>query len=148
MTRAWSVPGASNVTNRKAHLMTFVRASDQGTRSRRAILFGTDRNPVSTAEKEIPQQFPTSGRVDHDPEDPRSTVAETCCAAFDWPRVLETKSRGVARLGDILAGACPDQASFTETWAPDRRFAPAMDLARREVRCAGWQRAFAATISD
>ncbi|MCA9071086.1 MAG: glycerol kinase, partial [Planctomycetaceae bacterium] len=47
---------------------THVLALDQGTTSSRAIVFGHDGRPVSSAQKEFEQLFPKPGLVEHDPE--------------------------------------------------------------------------------
>jgi glycerol kinase len=47
----------------------FVLALDQGTTSSRAIVFGHDGRPVSSAQRELPQIYPASGEVEHDPEE-------------------------------------------------------------------------------
>src|SRR3546814_18790806 len=46
-----------------------IRAIDQGTTSSRAILFSGDGRRLGQAQKELPQHFPQSGWVEHDPED-------------------------------------------------------------------------------
>ena len=47
----------------------YVLALDQGTSSSRAILFDAEGRPVSSAQQEFPQHFPSPGRVEHDPAD-------------------------------------------------------------------------------
>src|SRR3546814_12594418 len=46
-----------------------ILAIDQGTTSSRAILFSGDGGRLGQAQKELPQHFPQSGWVEHDPED-------------------------------------------------------------------------------
>jgi glycerol kinase len=46
-----------------------VLAIDQGTTSSRAILFDAAARPVAVAQRELPQHYPHSGWVEHDPED-------------------------------------------------------------------------------
>ncbi|MGE5193473.1 MAG: glycerol kinase GlpK [Deltaproteobacteria bacterium] len=46
----------------------YILALDQGTTSSRAIVFGRDGRPVSSAQKEFPQIYPQPGHVEHDPE--------------------------------------------------------------------------------
>src|SRR3546814_8297422 len=46
-----------------------ILAIDQGTTSSRAILFSGDGRRLGQAQKELPQHFPQSGWVEHDPED-------------------------------------------------------------------------------
>ena len=43
------------------------------------------------------------------------------------------------------AGICGGADAFARGWAPDRRFAPAMDDATRAAHRGRWQRAIAAT---
>jgi glycerol kinase len=45
-----------------------VLAIDQGTTSTRAILFDADARAVATAQRELEQHYPSSGWVEHDPE--------------------------------------------------------------------------------
>ncbi len=46
-----------------------ILAIDQGTTSTRAILFDAGLSPIAIARRELPQHFPASGWVEHDPED-------------------------------------------------------------------------------
>jgi glycerol kinase len=53
-----------------------ILAIDQGTTSSRAMLFDQAGRPLAQAQRELPQHFPQSGWVEHDPEDIwRDTVA-------------------------------------------------------------------------
>ncbi len=53
-----------------------VLAIDQGTTSTRAIVFDATARPVATAQRELPQIYPSPGWVEHDPEEIwRATVA-------------------------------------------------------------------------
>lgn len=45
-----------------------ILALDQGTTSSRAIAFGRDGRPLASAQKPLPQQYPSPGHVTHDPE--------------------------------------------------------------------------------
>lgn len=47
----------------------YILSLDQGTTSSRAILFGTDGQPVAASRKEFTQIFPRPGWVEHDPEE-------------------------------------------------------------------------------
>jgi glycerol kinase len=58
--------------------MTHILAIDQGTTSTRAILFDAELRPVATAQREVPQHYPDSGWVEHDPDDIWQSVVETC----------------------------------------------------------------------
>ena len=49
--------------------MDYVLALDQGTTSSRAILFDSRGTMCHMAQKEVPQHFPKSGWVEHDPRD-------------------------------------------------------------------------------
>ena len=49
--------------------MKHVLAIDQGTTSTRAILFDERARAVALARRELPQHYPASGWVEHDPED-------------------------------------------------------------------------------
>ena len=57
-------------------------AIDQGTTSSRAILFTADARPAFTAQRELPQHYPASGWVEHEPEDIWRTTLETCQAVM------------------------------------------------------------------
>lgn len=46
----------------------WILAIDQGTTSTRAILFDADGRPGEMARRELPQHYPASGHVEHDPE--------------------------------------------------------------------------------
>ncbi len=69
--------------------MTQILAIDQGTTSTRSILFSKDLRPITSAQEEFPQHFPSSGWVEHDPADlwrttlatARAVLAQTDCAA-------------------------------------------------------------------
>ncbi len=55
----------------------FVLAIDQGTTSTRAIVFDADHRIRGVGQQEIPQHFPRSGWVEHDPHDLWRTAVET-----------------------------------------------------------------------
>ena len=59
-----------------------VLAIDQGTTSTRAIVFDDAGRPVASAQKELPQIFPKSGWVEHDPEEIWSATVEVCRGAL------------------------------------------------------------------
>ncbi|WP_010138390.1 glycerol kinase GlpK [Oceanicola sp. S124] len=63
--------------------MKHILAIDQGTTSTRAILFGPDLRPVTSAQEEFPQHYPHSGWVEHDPQDLWASTAATCRAAIE-----------------------------------------------------------------
>ena len=56
----------------------YILAIDQGTTSSRAIIFDKNLNVISSDQKEFNQHFPSSGWVEHDPEDIWQTTLETC----------------------------------------------------------------------
>ncbi|MBC7139705.1 MAG: glycerol kinase GlpK [Defluviimonas sp.] len=62
--------------------MPHVLAIDQGTTSSRAILFDGAMQVAAVAQEELPQHYPASGRVEHDPADIWATVLGTARAAI------------------------------------------------------------------
>lgn len=64
-------------------MQRFVLAIDQGTTSTRAILFDHDGNPVSTAQRELAQIFPSQGWVEHDPEIIWNDTIDMCRQALE-----------------------------------------------------------------
>lgn len=64
-------------------MLSVVLAIDQGTTSSRTILFGRDGRPVSTAQQEFPQIYPSPGHVEHDPEEIWSSQLATIRQAID-----------------------------------------------------------------
>ncbi|RJL07478.1 glycerol kinase GlpK [Paracoccus siganidrum] len=68
-------------------------------------------------------------------------------APVDRPQVLETTALGAAWLAGMKAGICPGPAEFSESWALERRFRPAMDAATRNARYDRWGRAVRATMA-
>lgn len=87
--------------------MTYILAIDQGTTSSRAILFDAEIKPAAVAQREFPQHFPTSGWVEHDPNDIWQTVLTTC------QEVMETRS---VDAGDIAAIGITNQRETTLVW--------------------------------
>ena len=65
----------------------YILAIDQGTTSSRALLFDRSGNVVHVAQRELPQIYPQSGHVEHDPEqiwrDTLATAREAFAAAGD-----------------------------------------------------------------
>ncbi|HHC29549.1 MAG TPA: glycerol kinase, partial [Rhodobacterales bacterium] len=76
--------------------MTHILAIDQGTTSSRAILFDAQMSPVGVAQEEFTQHFPSSGWVEHDPEEIWRTVASTC---RDVTARIGIKSDDIAAIG-------------------------------------------------
>ena len=63
--------------------MSFVLAIDQGTTSSRAIVFRADISIAAIAQQELPQHFPASGWVEHEPEDIWTSTIATCREALN-----------------------------------------------------------------
>src|ERR1700730_178549 len=84
-----------------------VLAIDQGPPSSRAIVFRADGTIAAIAQQGIPQHFPQSGWVEHDPEDL-------------WRTVLATGRDAIARAGlaapDIAAIGITNQRETTLVW--------------------------------
>ena len=85
----------------------YVLAIDQGTSSSRAILFDRDLHVAAMAQEELPQHYPQSGWVEHDPDDLWSTVVGTCKAAISEAR---------ANASDIAAIGITNQRETTLIW--------------------------------
>ena len=87
-----------------------ILALDQGTTSSRAIVFGRDGRPVSTAQEEFPQIYPSPGHVEHDPE-------------AIWNTQLATAREAIGRAGhdakDIAAVGVTNQRETTILWERD-----------------------------
>lgn len=60
----------------------YILALDQGTTSSRAILFGHDGLPVSSAQREFAQIFPGPGWVEHNPEEIWQSQADVAIEAM------------------------------------------------------------------
>ena len=90
--------------------MTYLLAIDQGTTSTRAIVFDTHLKPVATAQQEFAQHYPSSGWVEHDPEDLWGSVLATV-------RVVLAKA-GIAA-GQVAGIGITTQRETTLVW--DRR---------------------------
>jgi glycerol kinase len=88
-------------------MTSHVLAIDQGTTSSRAIVFRADCTIAAIAQQEIPQHFPQSGWVEHDPEDL-------------WRTVLATGREAIAKAGlaarDIAAIGITNQRETTLVW--------------------------------
>ena len=87
--------------------MSFLLALDQGTTSSRAILFDTAGRPVASAQKEIRQNYPHPGWVEHDP-----------CEIWESQRdvaLLALKNAGLGG-GDITALGITNQRETTVVW--------------------------------
>jgi glycerol kinase len=87
--------------------MSFVLAIDQGTTSSRAMVFRADLSVAGLAQQEFPQHFPSSGWVEHDPEDIWNSTIATCRDAL--------KKAGLAAK-DIAAIGITNQRETTVVW--------------------------------
>ena len=113
-----------------------ILALDQGTTSSRAMLFDRQGGPTATAQRELPQHFPQSGWVEHDPEDVwRDTVrvaqqalAEGGLAAQDVAAIGITNQRETTVLWDRATGEAIHKAIVWQ----DRRTAAMCDRLRGE----------------
>ncbi|MSP75986.1 MAG: glycerol kinase [Rhodospirillaceae bacterium] len=72
-----------------------VLAIDQGTTSTRAIVFDATGRPVATAQRELPQIFPKSGWVEHDPEEIWSATVEVCQGALAKAKLKPADLAGI-----------------------------------------------------
>ena len=63
-------------------MSSYILAIDQGTTSSRAMLFRDDFEVAAIAQEEFAQHYPSSGWVEHDPEDIWRTVVSTARAAL------------------------------------------------------------------
>ncbi len=72
-----------------------VLAIDQGTTSTRAIVFDATGRPMVTAQRELPQIFPKSGWVEHDPEEIWSATVEVCRDALAKAKLKPADLAGI-----------------------------------------------------
>lgn len=82
-------------------------ALDQGTTSTRAILFDTALNPRGTAQRELPQHFPSPGWVEHDAEQILAHAQEVL------------REAAAAATGPIAALGITNQRETTVLWRRD-----------------------------
>ena len=87
--------------------MTFLLALDQGTTSSRAILFDAAGRPVGSAQREIRQNYPHPGWVEHDPCEIWESQADVALQAL--------KNAGLGE-GDIAALGITNQRETTVVW--------------------------------
>ncbi len=76
-----------------AHL---VLSLDQGTTSSRAILFNHNGEPVSIAQQEFPQLYPSPGLVEHDPE---AIWSSQLSVAQEALKKAQVKAQDIAAIG-------------------------------------------------
>jgi glycerol kinase len=113
-----------------------ILALDQGTTSSRAMLFDRQGQPTAAAQHELPQHFPQSGWVEHDPEDiwrdtlrtAKQALAEGGLTAQDVAAIGITNQRETTVLWDRATGEAIHKAIVWQ----DRRTAPMCDDLRRE----------------
>ncbi|MBE2277351.1 MAG: glycerol kinase GlpK [Rhodobacteraceae bacterium] len=74
-------------------------------------------------------------------------LADILGAPVDRPRVTETTALGAAWLAGMRAGLCGGPEEFSQGWALERRFEPAMAAPMREAKYTRWRRAVAATMA-
>ncbi len=84
-----------------------ILAIDQGTTSTRAMLFDAGLSPIAIARRELPQHFPASGWVEHDPEDIWRATLATC---------REAMAEAGATAADIAAIGITNQRETTLIW--------------------------------
>ncbi len=85
----------------------YVLALDQGTTSTRAILFDGDARPVAEARRELPQSYPASGWVEHDPERIRDDAVAVLRGALE---------EAGASAADVAALGITNQRETTVLW--------------------------------
>lgn len=91
---------------------SYVLAIDQGTTSTRSIVFDSDGQPVSSAQREFAQHYPQDGWVEHDPEDiwqdvvatVRDALAKADLSATDLAAIGITNQRETAVVWDRSTG--------------------------------------------
>jgi glycerol kinase len=99
-------------------MASYLLAVDQGTTSTRSILFRADLSVVAVAQQEFPQHFPSSGWVEHEPEDLWRTTVDTIKAAI---------AKASARSEDIAAIGITNQRETSVIW--DRKSGKAIHRA-------------------
>jgi glycerol kinase len=68
-------------------------------------------------------------------------LADLLASTVDRPRIRETTALGAAYLAGLYAGFFPEPDRFLDHWQLERRFSPRMDVATRERKLAGWEKA-------
>ncbi len=87
--------------------MPHILAIDQGTSSSRALVFSSDLRPLATGQQEIPQIFPQSGWVEHDPEAIWTSTLAVCQTAMEKAKISAT---------DIAAIGITNQRETLVVW--------------------------------
>ena len=75
--------------------MTYLLALDQGTSSSRSIIFDAEGRLVAQAQQELPQIYPRTGWVEHDPEEIWRTQLATARNALANARLQAHQIRAV-----------------------------------------------------
>src|SRR5262245_34955733 len=88
----------------------FILALDQGTTSSRAIVFGRDGRPVSSAREEFEQIYPAPGHVEHDP---------AAIWSSQWNCALKTVADARLSAAQIAAIGVTNQRETTILWERD-----------------------------
>ncbi len=115
---------------------SYVLAIDQGTTSSRAMVFDRAGRPAGQAQRELPQHFPQSGWVEHDPEDiwrdtvavAKGALADAGCTVEQVAAIGITNQRETTVLWDRSSGEAIHKAIVWQ----DRRGAPQCDRLRRQ----------------
>ncbi|HET7850317.1 MAG TPA: glycerol kinase GlpK [Pseudolabrys sp.] len=74
-------------------------------------------------------------------------IADILGGPVDRPRIMETTALGAAYLAGHAAGIYPGLDGFAKSWRLERRFAPEMDTATRELKLSGWRDAVRRTLT-
>ena len=115
----------------------YVLALDQGTTSSRAILFDREGKPVATAQRELPQSYPSPGWVEHDAEVIWATQLSAAREALRTVAVEEIAAVGIANQRETTViwdreSGIPAHPALV--WQ-DRRTAERCE----ELRAEGWE---------
>jgi len=77
-------------------ISNYILAIDQGTTSTRSIVFSTQGEIMSIAQREIRQIYPKAGYVEHDPQEIFNSVLETAREAI---RLSKLEIKNIATIG-------------------------------------------------
>ena len=87
--------------------MKYIMAIDQGTTSSRAVIFDSNAEVVSVAQREFTQLYPQTGWVEHDPDEIISTQIAVC---------REAVQQAGLDVADIAAIGITNQRETTIVW--------------------------------
>jgi len=114
----------------------YILALDQGTTSSRAIIFGSDGLPVSTAQKEFTQIFPQPGWVEHNPEEIWSSQADVAIEAMVKAGIKSSEIEGIGitnqRETTVVWDRTTGKPVYNAIVWQDRRTAEYCDLLKKE----------------